>query len=280
MNQEAFDTFWYWINERHKIYEHRIQGYPLPWSEDPIFQNWRFCNVFRLLDKQTQYLVDNVLNRPVVKDEPSLLLFNIFLFRSFNWYPTYDWIKGYGIEWDPQKAFRALEKWADHEGNQLTSGAYMIRGREGMPKYQSIVITLNTLWFEQKAHLAKIAQHNSIQELTKEIVAAKLWGWGPFTSYQVALDCSYSSLMPNPVDINTWCEFGPGAIKGIKCIYPEISSKDMLEATIGLLSDSPKFIEKHVPPLTLQDIEFSLCELGKYLRIRNGGKGTERYAGT
>jgi hypothetical protein len=281
MNQEAFDTFWYFINERHKIYEHRIQGYPKPWSDDQIFQNWKFCNVFRQLDKQSEYLIKNVIE-PHNDESPDMLLFNIFVFRAFNWWPTYQHLGGWQSDWHAEKATDNMKKYV-WTGLPMSSGAYMIRGREGMPKYESIAITLDTLWQEQKDNLAKTAKHGSLQKLTEKIVDVKLWGWGPFTAYQIALDCSYSSLMPNPVDINTWCEFGPGGIKGIRLIYPGIKHYEMLEAARGLLLDSPKFLNREgpnqVPTLTLQDIEFSLCELGKYIRIKNGGRGKGKYNG-
>ena len=53
-DQEAFDAFWYWINERHQIYL-RKQADPKgwPWTSDPILQEYRFCNVFRELDTVT-----------------------------------------------------------------------------------------------------------------------------------------------------------------------------------------------------------------------------------
>lgn len=278
MNQEAFSDFWLWINERHRIYLRKEAGEPKPWSSDPIFQEWKFCNVFRPLDTQSKYLIEEVI-KPAWNWDPAILLFNIFAFRAFNWAPTYEAIGGYQFEWNERAVAKLLRLHA--EKNKLTSGAYMIRGRQGMSKYRSIAMTLTKVW-EYREYMLQQFQDQPIytlEEAQELFMAMKFWGWGPFTIYQIVLDLTYTKFLQGATDINTWCEFGPGAQRGIKLIYPELKNKEMLEATRGLLLDSPKFLEPHVPTLTLQDIEFSLCELGKYWRIKHGGKSKNKYDG-
>lgn len=278
INQEAFETFWYWINERHKIYIKKEAGEPKPWSDDPIFQTWRFCNVFRQLDTQSKYLIDNII-KPAENWDPAVLLFNIYAFRAFNWYPTYEAMGGYQFEWNERAVGKLLK--AHAEKNKLTSGAYMIRGRQYMAKYNSILQTLTNIWKNSEfliEHLTKYGR-GSLEEYQKILMWMGFWGWGPFTTYQIVLDLTYSPILRGATDINTWCEFGPGAKRGIKLIYPELKNSEMLQATRGLLLDSPKFLEPHVPTMTLQDIEFSLCELGKYMRAKAGGKGKNHYDG-
>lgn len=282
VNEEAYQDFFYWINERHKIFLKKWRGDHKPWTDDPILRDWKFCNVFRQYDKQSKLLIDNVI-KPHWNDDLSLMLFNIYAFRAFNWAPTYaNLVKDFGKNgW--------LEYWSDTVGKdslqdtlitngKLTSGAYMIRGREGMPKYESIVQTLTDIW-QEKEHVAKqfIDSVFSLEAAQILLYSRGYWGWGPFTTYQIVLDLTYTKWLENAVDINTWCEFGPGAIRGIREIYPELPKNMMLDAIRGLLLDSPKFLEGHVPTLTLQDIEFSLCELQKYRRIKAGGRSKERY---
>lgn len=277
MDKEAFETFWYWINERQWVWARKYNGYPKPWSDDPIFQTWKFCNVFRRLDKQSQFLIERVIN-PHKDADPALLLFNIFMFRAFNWYPTYA-LLGWQEKWDPERAKEILALQRDRR-EQMTSGAYMIRGREGMPKSESIVMTLDKLWWEQKTNLSQIAMHNnSIHDVVEEIVEAKLWGFAEFTAYQIALDLTYSPLMPAPHDINSWCAFGPGAERGIKLIWPDAKRSQYLELAQALRAVQIDHLKTHVPSMNLQDIEFCLCELSKYMRIKNGGKSKEKYNG-
>lgn len=279
MNQEALDDFWWFINERHKISLKKTIGRPKPWTEDPILRDWKFCNVFRQYDTQTKLLIRNVI-KPHWNDDIGLMLFNIYAFRAFNWWPTYSWLvnnighNGWLDIWNPDGA-KGLLHTLIKCNEKLTSGAYMIRGREGMPKYESIVQTLTDIW--EQAPL--IRGFHTLEETQNLLMEQKFWGWGSFTTYQIVLDLTYTKWLENAVDINTWCEFGPGAIRGIREIYPDLPKKDMLQAARGLLLDSPKFLQSHVPTLTLQDIEFVCCELFKYRRIKAGGRSKEKYNG-
>jgi hypothetical protein len=47
---------WDWIQERHRIYLEKAAGAPPPWTTDEIMQTYRFCNVFRELDKVTVWV--------------------------------------------------------------------------------------------------------------------------------------------------------------------------------------------------------------------------------
>lgn len=284
MNQEAYQDFFYWVNERHKIFLKRWRGDPKPWTDDPILRDWKFCNVFRKNDRQSKLLIDNVI-KPHWNDDLGLMLFNIYAFRAFNWWPTYQGIcSNYGpdwlTEWKPESVKDVLCTMLTEPNSKLTSGAYMIRGREGMPKYESIVQTLTDVW-EQAPDIGKYLTKwpKGLQYTQEILMGQRFWGWGPFTTYQVVLDLTYTKWLENAVDINTWCEFGPGAIRGIREIYPNLPKNMMLEAARGLLLDSPKFLEPHVPALNLSDVEFVCCELFKYRRIKAGGKSKQKYDG-
>lgn len=276
VNTHALKTLWHFMNERHLVYERRIQGYLKPWTDDPILQQWKFCNVYRRLDKTSDWLIRNVIE-PHIGDYSWHLLFNLFVFRAFNWVPTYEAL-GWQTEWDELRVKKILALRV-HFGEQLISGAYMIRGYQGQPKWQSIPETLTDikLWGYKMLH--EMAEDNSLEATVKNIVERKFWGWGPFMAYQVALDLTYTPILANAYDINSWCHFGPGAIRGLEAIFPGIKSKDYLPRTRELLSEAKYNLGIHMPETTLQDIEFSLCELQKYLRIEAGGKMKERYAG-
>jgi hypothetical protein len=117
-------------------------------------------------------------------------------------------------------------------------------------------------------------------ETTYELLREQnFYGWGPFTTYQIVLDLLDSPLLQAVCDLNSWCEFGPGAKRGLACIWPYIRNRELLEKTQFLLKQSRTHLASYVPMMTLQDIEFSLCELSKYIRIKNGGHGKEGYKG-
>lgn len=289
VDEEGFKTFWYWINERHRIYMHRKRGAKKPWSTDKIFQQWKFCNVFRTLDKQSDWLIQHVIE-PHMNDDLGLMLFNIFTFRAFNWYPTYQEIligmynagfkeNAWMDYFDLDRLKNICHGISEDKSKQLISGAYMIRGYLNKSKWESIPETLEEIWRDKDALAKEISKRRSMQFAVELLVNQAYWGWGPFTCYQVVLDFSYSRVLPEPRDINTWCAFGPGAIRGLEIIFPGIKRDYYLNAARWLYSQQATNLDRHHPVMTLQDVEFSLCELSGYWRVLKGGRKKERFNG-
>lgn len=277
MNEENFRTFWYWINTRHNIYLKKQANEPKPWSDDPIFQDWKFCNIFRRLDRISDYLIKNVIE-PHWEDDPALILFNIFAFRAFNWPETYEWMGGWQDDWHLPYVQDSLRKRARDE-YQMFSPAYIIRGSTGEPKWKTISNTLNQIWLDKDVLADYILRNPRLESAFDLIMAQKYWCWGQFTTYQVVLDLTYSPILMTASDINTWCSWGNGALKGLRRIWPDMKPTEALEKMRWLQAESPKYLESHMPMMNLQDIEFSLCELSKYLTIKDGGKMKMRYPG-
>jgi len=281
INIQAQNDFWWFVNERHRMYLKKQANQPKPWTEDPALRDWKYCNVFRNLDTQSKILISEYQQHLAPTQE---IIFNTFVFRAFNWWITYKEIGGWFTKWDEEtiKNVLAMLDMRYLNGAKLTSGAYMLRGREGIPKYESIVQTLTTIWENIESLTEEICETHDLENAYNAIMRQGFWGWGPFTAYQIVLDLSYSRVLSYPGDINNWCEFGPGAKKGLREIWPELPLRHdwMLQASKFLLIDQVKYREPHVPDMNLQDIEFCLCELSKYRRIKAGGKSKERYQGT
>lgn len=89
---ELMDTLWYWMRERHSIHERRFAG-QTAWTEDPILQDYKFTNLFRVFDRNTQFILNEV-----IPDGPSDLTetsFRIVLFRTFNRIETWKRLRNY-----------------------------------------------------------------------------------------------------------------------------------------------------------------------------------------
>jgi hypothetical protein len=282
-DEHAYETFWYWIKERFAIHIAKDLGHPKPWSQDPIFQQWKFCNVFRTDDTQTRWLLQILYQHG--KESLALTIFNIYAFRAFNWLESYDLLRnsqtGWISSWSENAAKTVLaNKVLASADAKLTSGAYMIKGVEGKKKYESIPEVLSRIW-QMKYYLAERIQDEPIdtmEGLQELLLAQKFYGWGEFSTYQVVLDLMYTPFF-NDFDPNIWCAFGPGAKRGIRCIWPEAKSNEMLYYATRLFNEQASYRDPSVPAMTLQDIEFSLCELSKYLRIERGGRSKATYAG-
>ena len=59
MKKDPKNRFLYWIKERESIRKKKEAGNPKPWTDDPILQNYRFCNVRRMDDTVSQWLLKN-----------------------------------------------------------------------------------------------------------------------------------------------------------------------------------------------------------------------------
>jgi hypothetical protein len=276
-NKEAFEAYWHWVNERHKAYINRTAGNPPPWADDPILMDWRFCNVFRQLDKQSQYLIKEII-QPHLDAKPDILLFNIFMFRAFNWLDTYS-LMGWQEPFDYEACVATLTP--PYEARKkLMSSAYMIRGKEGYLKYVSILNALQNLWDNHKDKLLDVAiEQNSLQSVVEYICDSDLFGYSGFTAYQIGLDLTYSPILSRPTDINTWCSFGPGAKRGLLEMWPSLKQSEFLEAFKYLLNSQDSHRAKWVPEMNLQDIEFAVCELSKYMKIKRSGRGRLKFYG-
>ena len=81
--QEVYDLYWYFAYERQNIFFKKMNGEPSPWTNDPILQEYKFCNSYRVNDRVSQYLLKNVIyNSKKYSDED--MLFRIVLFKLFN----------------------------------------------------------------------------------------------------------------------------------------------------------------------------------------------------
>lgn len=64
MNFKPNENFQYYLNfmvERMEIFWKRYFHVPFPLTDDPIFREFKFTNVYRALDRVSQYLIGNVI---------------------------------------------------------------------------------------------------------------------------------------------------------------------------------------------------------------------------
>ena len=83
MNKEVMEYHNWYIFERHRIYKKKeLFKLPPPWTEDEIFQKYRFTNVRRELDRESKWLIDNISKSGVFSLEEKILW--SILFRVWN----------------------------------------------------------------------------------------------------------------------------------------------------------------------------------------------------
>ena len=101
------EEFFKWIVDRTRIQQKKDRGDPWPWTEDPIFREYKFTNAFRERDKTTVWFRENIRNP--LKLEPEVYMATV-IFRWFNLIETGETLLKHNlhIDWDPEKAYTAI----------------------------------------------------------------------------------------------------------------------------------------------------------------------------
>ena len=267
LHQAPETLFWYWVNERHRIFVARAAGRPRPWTEDPILQTYKFTNVFRQLDRGTVWLTERFV-QPHWDGDQALLVFNVAWYRMFNWTGTGE-LLGWRRSWRSGAISRLLHS-AQDAGGQIFTGAHIVWSEGGQPKIDGVLSSCAALW-KARRHLVAIAHFSrSLEAVFNELL--KVRGVGPFIAYEIVTDLRHTPVLNCAHDINWWANVGPGALRGLRRLDPAMRPSDALGKMRALLMRSRDerdgVLGGHVPPLELRDIEHSLCEWDKYCRVR------------
>ncbi len=88
---ELFSTYFQFVAERHQIFLRRHDGQSQPWTDDPILAAYPFTNVFRVLDRNSQYILQNVIQKG--SQDLHEAFFRVLLFRTFNKIETWEFLE-------------------------------------------------------------------------------------------------------------------------------------------------------------------------------------------
>lgn len=267
--------------ERYNIMLLRAIGENPPWTIDPIFQEWRFCNVRREDDKTTVWFRNNIrehCGRTLQVVQACLI------FRWFNRISTGNMIKDMLIagEWNGDKAHEMLK-----DQHPLVTGAYMIKTVTGMNKLEGILDTID----EALPLLPDLVSRwgNSLEEAWKSLKTLPFMG--PFMSYEVISDLRWTPVLFGAQDIMTWANPGPGCTRGVaRVVYgedfrgklnrgSEIDRLYMLTVMKQLLLQSQlsQFWPSTWPAWEMREVEHWLCEFDKYKRVESGDNLKRRF---
>jgi hypothetical protein len=291
MIEENVEGFFSFINLRHRIYCRRERGQPWPWTKDKILQIYRFTNVYRDLDAVSVALKRSVIDDylPWKRTKAAELLGELFTYRFFNWPATYELLRPLrGDRWDEHRAKAILTK-AMSRGKKVFTGAYIVsnndNGRASTRPKSDLYCEAITTVRQLAPKIVSVARKHRTLKDTTSFIEAEVPLCGMFVAYEIVSDLRWTPLLAKAADITTWANAGPGAIRGLNRIYgralkAEPSSADLVREMRGLLRESqrPGRLGDHMRPLEMRDVEHSLCELDKYLRVKNGeGKPRSKY---
>lgn len=224
-------SFFAYARERHATYLRRAAGGPAPWTDDPVLQKYKFCNVFRELDRTTAWFRQHV--REPLRDDPAVLLATV-VFRWFNRISTGEAVFNQLDMFDasPFRRFmrtgqisilrEAITKLCP-DGPWVT-GSYTINTRSagvGLSKLDG-VLWLISMWVRDHSDWPDVAE-NQLRDSAFTMKEFCLWARGPcladFMTYEIACDLRHTALLEHAGDIDTWANIGPGARRGLNRIF-------------------------------------------------------------
>lgn len=274
--QEVYNLYWYFAYERQNIFWKKVNDEKSPWTEDKILQEYKFCNSYRVNDRVSQYLLQNVIyNGKKYSDED--ILFRIIVFKLFNKESTWELLLNH-FEDITLKLFsvsdysKVLEN-AILNGIKIYNDAYISCANKVFGynrKHDNHLALLNKMFFEDKMQ-EKIIKSKTMKEAFNIIKSYPLIG--NFMAYQLVTDINYSEVV-NWKE-NEFTVAGPGSLRGIKKCFIDKGNKNNEDIIKYMYEHQEKEFKrlnlnfKRIGnrPLQLIDCQNLFCELDKYCRV-------------
>jgi len=280
---QPIDRLAYWIKERESIRLKKEAGKPKPWTDDTILQSYRFCNVRRMDDKVSKWLMDNWY-KPY-KNHHNIVA-AVAVARFFNLPNTLQeltkhlFVQG-SPKWDLIKESARKVK---RTGVAIFNGAYMVRGNDGSDKVECVI----DHYVRPMLDKVKI-DPTSMKQSWSSLV--ECYGYGSFMAGQIVADLRWA-MDGGWKDKMTWAPVGPGSARGIAwTLFPdsrETSTKKFVNDselfTTTLIELIPR-LKKQLPTsitnrLEAHDFQNCMCEFYKYNRVLFGlGRPKSIYKG-
>jgi hypothetical protein len=293
------DDFLRFVVERHRIWELRQAGAPMPWTDDPVLSTRKFTNVFRVLDPGTQFVLTDLFDEDTSERD---LLMRLFLYRHTGRIETWQWLElclgRYPLVSDLDDVLEAFKEYrgvahvrtrtADPKNagrktqtdyvRSVFTNAYLVFPQSGVPgtdKLESIVDLTQRLFTPGSPQyvMDQWAAARTQQQRFKVLRQHK--GVGDFMAMQILTDWGYFCSEDRE---DEFLVPGPGSIKGAAALDPNAKTLDVVHRVVKEvrgLADVPR-LGYRVP--SLMDIGSNLlCEWSKYVRFRGQPVPTTTY---
>lgn len=269
-----YDTYWQFAAERQNIFYKKFAGREPPHSTDPIFQTYKFCNVYRAADRVSQYLIKDVIYEHETSAEDTL--FRIFLFRLLNKPATWQKLEQeFGQvslkNFQPQRYSKFLTTLRE-QGETIYGNAFILCATKAFGfdiKHDNHLELLEKVFVKDRVD-QRLLTAKSLQELFLTLRTLPLIG--DFMAYQIAIDINYSPVIN--FDENDFTVAGPGAVRGIKKCFVDSGGYSNPEIIMWMVANQQreferlglKFQQLGHRPLHAIDCQGLFCETDKYLR--------------
>lgn len=259
------DTVVRFAQNRHKLWE----GKPV---KSPILTTRKFTNVFRVLDRGSQYLLELMDAHEATLDRLAVSYF----YRQVNRPDTMEAIieanGGYVPDaediFNPKWYRRVVGPVAEARPGAFLNGAYIILIKPGDSR--GTIPKMQEMFPAARPHLERVAELSSLGSRVKEL--QKTPGLGPFLAMQIATDLGYCKGEPDQE--NTFILAGPGSRKGVSFISDRKAEDVIRSFPVDQLPPLPY---SNGRPASLMDVQNVFCEFSKYARLLGKPVGVKPY---
>jgi len=268
--EDPVNAFFNFCKERESIRRRRESGAPGPWSEDPIFQQGRFLNVFREDDRATKALLRFVGPVAETKNLPDLIQ-AIFFARWCNCDSTLDALSPELLK-DPVTLKRTLEtlpgpSWCNETaypvGPVTWDGVTYIRTEAATELFGKIAPVL-----AQEIEAAK----GDVQKAT-EAVNAKFGMENDFPIFMAVMDIAW--FRPDLINPSSPVPLGIGAVAFVERLQRHLGAQSHVEVFQRMIEFQGEYWPDAKRMFQPIDIEYLCCECRKYYSYVNGTKTFE-----
>ena len=272
----VYELYWQFASRRQAAFERRLAGKNAPWSDDPILQEFKFCNVYRAADRVSQYMIREVCYADEVGSAADRA-FQIVAFRTFSKISTWNRLMAL-LDGPPlirnlaDGSFVAALDRIKREDGGLYTGAFILCANKafGHDEKHHNHAALFEKMFVQDAVADRLIGANSFEGLVRTLEGYPLMG--PFMAYQTAVDLNYSEL--TDFSENDYTQAGPGAVRGLAKVFESLGDYTPSEAIQWMVDQQEVEFERlDLPfsglfgrPLHAIDCQGLFCETDKYCR--------------
>lgn len=263
INIDNLELFFYTMYERQEIwYKRMILKKERPWTDDQILNDYKFTNVYRELDRNSQYQIQNILlsYNKTEKD----IIWKLILFRIFNNPELFDFIENITINAENsgyeeynfigkfpnykiynKEDFYEFIKWFRESGKNPFTNAYVTNslacpgqsrdwcyGNKVVPEIHNKIPEI----------LNCVKNSNNVKELIE--IFKEIPGVADFMAHELYQDLTYIKKYTNlnifRWDQNSYTNIGPGASSGISFIFPHLKTNNEKIKSICFLRDISK----------------------------------------
>lgn len=143
LDPKILEYHYEWMRDRYIVHIRKdVLNNPAPWTENPILQQVKFCNVRREHDRQSLNLINNITSNPHLSIEDKM--FNCVLFRMYNLWGPIEALGGPFTIQDFQDidldACRQILKVYEGDGNPIFTNAFNTGGLKQCLAFPEMVV--------------------------------------------------------------------------------------------------------------------------------------------